>query len=38
MQKQIFVELQKQKELNISTWDVVSFIKNNIGNKIITTF
>ncbi len=37
-QKNIFLALKKQKGLNISTWNVISFIRNEIGNKKIIKF
>ena len=37
-QKNIFFELKKQKEINISIWNVVSFIQNEIGSKKIVKF
>lgn len=37
-QKNIFFALKKQKEINISIWNVISFIQNEIGYKKIVKF
>ena len=37
-QKNVFFELKKQKKINISIWNVISFIQKEIGTKKIVKF